>query len=554
LSDASAFLHALWDTKPSGTAVQLWRKSDNKNFTFVNFDAAESWVNSNAQTCDVYMAAGLAPKNGAPTKSRATARDIVGISGVWADIDVNGGPESKTGAAPNREAALALAECLAVPTIIVDSGYGIQAWWLFEEVWPFYTEDERDHAAKIVTGFQGALRAEAKKRGYSIDSTFDLARLMRIPGSFNHKGAKEVPVAILDDGGPRHTRSALEEVGKEYQTSKGSSLQLISGEGIQIELKSDASPPLLKLDQLRDIDDEFGIVWEHKTSNKTRTWSMSEYEFSLTNYFVNAGWTDQEICDALVYHRNRFEPSDPKGKNRVDRLSQTIGKVRATTNHRNEQAVAEKDRDEAVDQLAAISSDGGLDPVVTLGLFNRVLGGPEIKELVQFGRDPDTARYVLMLASGDEVALGGIDVVWNQDRFMQRFAVVTRHVAKAVKPAKWKEVLQALLSAATVREDVEDTRSYRAWVWVNEYAERRYSTDKNLACQVNDPFEHNGCIHVPLGPLHQYLRKIHGERIADVDLRQYLEAAGFDRKTINYMKENGSKSTRSYFVAPWERS
>jgi hypothetical protein len=158
-----------------------------------------------------------------------------------------------------------------------------------------------------------------------------------------------------------------------------------------------------------------------------------------------------------------------------------------------------------------------------------------------------------MLASGDEVALGGIDVVWNQDRFMQRFAVVTRHVAKSTKPAKWKEVLQALLAAATVREDAEDTRSYRAWGWVNEFAERRYSTDKNLACQVNDPFEQNGLLYVPLGPLHQYLRRVHGERIADVDLRQYLEAAGFERKTVNYMRDDGKKSTRSYFVAPWER-
>jgi hypothetical protein len=164
LSDASTFLHALWDTKPDGTAVQLWRKSDSKNFTFPNLEAASDWVTGNGPTCDCYMAAGLAARTGPPSRNRTTARQIVGIAGVWADIDVNGGPEGKRGAAPTFEAALELAESLALPTITINSGYGLQAWWLFHSVWTFETEAERESAAKIVLGFQGALRAEAKKR------------------------------------------------------------------------------------------------------------------------------------------------------------------------------------------------------------------------------------------------------------------------------------------------------------------------------------------------------------------------------------------------------
>lgn len=550
MSDANIFLHALWDSRPQGTAFQLWRKSDSKNFTFENVDAGEGWINVNGPICDVYMAAGLSAKTGPPSKQRASARAVVGIPGAWADIDVVGGPAQKTGVASSVDEAISLASHYCVPTILVNSGYGIQAWWLFEEVWPFYTEEDRDRAAKVVAGFQGALRAEAKKRGYTIDSTFDLARLMRVPGSFNHKGSPETSVELLDDGGPRYQVTALEEIGLEYQGIK-SNLNLITGAGVEIDVRPDASPPLIKIDQLRDVDDEFTLVWEHKASNKTRNWSMSEFEFSLTNYFVAAGWVDQEICDALVYHRNRFEPGDPKNKNRVDRLAQTIGKVRATTDYKREQATQEAAREEAVEQLAAIADEGGLDPVFTLGLFNRILGGPEIKQFIQYGRDPDTSRYVLALANGAEVNLGPIDVVWNQDRFMQRFAVVTQHVSKAVPAKKWKEILQALMSSAVVKEDAEDTRSYRAWDWVLSFVERRYSTDKNLACQSNDPFLSSGNLHVPLGPLHQFLRRMRGERIADVDLRQYLEAAGFERKTINYVKDDGKKSTRSYFVAPW---
>lgn len=550
MSDASTFLDALWSSKPEGTAIQLWRKNDSKNFTFQVFEPAVDWIEGNGLSCDVYMAAGLVAKTSPPSKQRGTSRSVVGIAGAWADIDVVGGPARKSGVAPTRDEARSLAEALCVPTVLLDSGYGIQAWWLFEEVWPFYTEEDRQSAALVVAGFQGALRAEAKRRGYTIDSTHDLARLMRVPGSFNHKGKTPSAVTLLDDGGPRYTRAALEAVGAEFQ-QQTSNLNLITGEAVDICLVATASPPADKIDGLRDVDVEFGQVWDHKPLTRTQTWSMSEYEFSLTNYFVTAGWSDQEICDALVYHRNRYEPGDPKGKNRLDRISQTIGKVRATTNHRREEGVAEARRNEAVDELAAISDEGGLDSVVTLGLFNRVLGGPEIKELTQYGSDPDTARYVLVLANGKEVPLGAIGVLWNQDQFMMRFAVVTQFVGKAVDGKKWKMILQALLSAAEIKDDEEDTRAHRAWQMVLEYVERRYSTDKNLACQSNDPFVMGGDLYVPLGPFHQYLRRVRGERIADVDLRQLLEAAGFERKSINYMKDDAKKSTRSYFKAPW---
>lgn len=494
------------------------------------------------------MAAGLAAKTTQPSKQRATKRTVVGIAGVWADIDVNGGPEGKTGAASDTSEALALAESLLIPTFVINSGYGIQAWWLFETgPWIFHEEAERDEAQKIVAGFQGALKAEAKKRGYTIDSTWDLARLMRVPGSFNHKGSRPAPVEVMDDGGPRFDRSALEAIGLEYQDQRASALQMISGEAIQVEVLSDAQPPLMKLQMLMDVDDEFKAHWNHQPTPKSKNWSMSEYEFSFANAMVAAGWGDQEIANALVFHRLYYEKGDPKGKNRADRIAQTIGKVRATREHEERVVADEQQREAAVDELAAISSEAGLDPVRTIGIFNRILGGPEIKELVQLGRDPDTARYALALANGREIPLTP-DEFFNLDKFRNRFAIVTQFRPKRVKADKWDEIVQALISAAHVREDVEDTRSHRALEWVRTYTERRTSSDKDAACQANDPFLWKDHLYVPLGPFHQYLRRVRGERIADVDVRQYLESAGFERRTVNYVKEGGNRSTRSYFV------
>jgi hypothetical protein len=531
--------------------VQLWRKSDHKTFTFQALDPAAAWVDGNSET-DCYMAAGLAAKATAPNKRRATKQQVVGIAGVWADIDINGGPEGKRGAARDLDEALDLCEVLLQPTVLVNSGYGLQAWWLFDDgVWTFNDTTERDAAQKVVAGFQGALKAEAKRRGYTIDSTFDLARLMRVPGGSNHKGPSAVPVELLDDGGPRHSRSKVEAVGEEYQHVKPSGLSLISGEGVEIEVKDHAQPNMTKLMQLWELDQDFKDNWNHNKTTKNAHWSMSEYEFSFVNVFTAGGWTDQEICDALVFHRLYHEPGDPKGKNRAERIAQTIGKVRATRQYEDDSVSEETDREQAADELAAIAGDGGLDPVRTIGIFNRVLKGPEVKTLVQKGRDPETCRYVLALANGDEVPLTP-DQLFNAEQFRNRFAVVTKFRPKRLKGDKWDEVVQALLDAADLHEDVEDTRGHRATEWVRAYTERRTSSDKDAACQANDPFTQSGNLYIPLGPFHQWLRKVQGERVADPDVRAYLEAAGFERKTINYMKDTGDRSTRSYFVAPLE--
>lgn len=550
MSDALTFLQALWSDKPESTAIQLWRKSDHKTFYYSAVAPAADWVDGN-QGCDVYMGAGLAAKEQSPNKKRATKQSVVGIAGVWADIDVNGGPDLKTSVAPTVEEAMSLAEALLQPTLLVNSGYGLQAWWLFETPWVFYTESDRNHAQLVVTGFQGALKAEARKRGYTIDSTFDLARLMRVPGSMNHKGAG-VNVCLLDDGGPLHQIDEVERVGGDHQSTQSTAGQLISGAAIEIEIHDGAQPPMMKLEQLVEAFPEFGHVWNHQITDKRKqkSWSMSEWEFSITNHLVEAGWTDQEICDTLVYHRLKHEPTDPKGKNRVDRLAATIGKVRATRNYESESEAAEANREQAATELAAMHGDGGLNPIQTLSLFNRVLGGPEIKEFIQTGRDPDTSRYLMVLANGDQIPIGPAAALINQDRFNERFMVVTKFLPYKLVAKKWRDVVQALLDACHVREDTEDTRSHRAIDWLLDYTEHRLSTDRDIACLVHDPFTSNGHVFIPLGPFHQYLRKIRGERIPDADVRSYLEAAGFERKTINYTKDTGRKSTRSYFTAP----
>lgn len=538
--DTTNFLAGLFDGKRIENGVQLWRKRDKTTFRFAELDQATEWILDN-QDSDCYVAAGLSSHNGGPTRSRTKSDEVIGIPGVWADIDINGGPDGKTGAAPDRDEALALAHSLIEPTFVVNSGYGLQAWWLFADgVWSFADDVEREEAAALVEGFHTALKEEATDRGIKIDSTFDLARLMRVPGGVNCKGASPVPVTLLDDGGPRYTRQQIEKVCCGRQEKVAGLDGRARPDGLVI--RSDASPPWEKLMMLSDVDDGFKRTWEHLPQAKSKTWSLSEYEYSLTNSFVAAGWKDQEICDALVYHRLKYQPGDPKGKNRSDRIAWTIAKIRRELRRDEKEAEAAN----AIDELAA-AEDLSRDD--TLHLFNTVLGGPTIRSLVQYGRDPDTCRYELEMVEGDPIPMGAAKNVITQDKFRERFMAATQFVPRKLKSDKWDNIVAALVKAARVHEEKDDTRAWQCWQWVNSYVERRYSTDKDLACQSNDPFEADRFIHVPLAPFQGYVRKVLGERVDQADLRQHLRAAGFERRDVEYVKSNGSRGTRSYYRA-----
>ncbi len=548
-------MHELWGTMPAGPGVQIWTKHDKRTSCFPEPSMAATYAVQQCESTDVYMAAGLAARVNAPVKKRALASAVAGIPGLWADIDVNGGPESKTGAAPSTDAALELASSLLEPTVIVNSGYGIQAWWLFEDgAWIFGFEAEREQAARLSAGFQAALRAAARDAGYGLDSTHDLARLMRMPGTFNHKGRHDeqfglVPVTLLEAEGPRYTVESLGgRAQKHMGASAGEALRTLSGRGVDITL-GDVNPPFERLEELREILPDFRKAWNHTRTPKTAEWSLSHWDMAIASYLVQANFANQEIADTLRYHRRKH--SDPGGKaDRLDYLQRTIAKARSAERFEEAEREATLEREDTADQMARLNEDGVAPPAVVVHLFNKILGGPAVKELVQNGRDPDLARFHLVLADGREVPIGPVSSLINQGRFRERFAVVTAHLPKLIKANRWDDVVQALLSAATIREEREDTKASLVIGWLDSYVDRRTSADKDGACQAHDPFVNGDELFIALGPFNQWLRKVQGERVASMDLKLQLEFAGFERRTVNYRRDDGSKSSRSYFAGP----
>jgi hypothetical protein len=128
---------------------------------------------------------------GRPEK-RGEEADVIGIAALWMDIDIKGPAHAK------KELPLSLQECLDFlddfplkPTLIINSGHGLHVYWVFREVWYFDGVDERKKARLLSDKFQSTLIQRAKEKGWDLDKTSDLVRLLRVPGTYNFKNPRE---------------------------------------------------------------------------------------------------------------------------------------------------------------------------------------------------------------------------------------------------------------------------------------------------------------------------------------------------------------------------
>lgn len=125
-----------------------------------------------------------------PERQRPLNDEVCGIVCVWVDIDLAGPAHGKAGLPPTRDEALRILAAIGLaPTMVWSTGHGIQAVWCLAEALLFTPgTPEAAAAARLVRDWNLTLAMHAHRLGrYVIDSTHDLARVLRAPGSTNRK-------------------------------------------------------------------------------------------------------------------------------------------------------------------------------------------------------------------------------------------------------------------------------------------------------------------------------------------------------------------------------
>src|SRR5690606_31934572 len=149
--------------------------------------------------------------------------NAIGIPGVWAELDVKGGGFKSTEQALEFIDEVCAKELKLQPTILVSSGGGgFHAYWLFKEFWMFDGKAEQQKGAALVERFQQLLRQKAREWGAALDSTGDLSRVYRVPGTKNFKydEPREVRVRQVVEGA-LYTPDTIEAVVEEHLADDG---------------------------------------------------------------------------------------------------------------------------------------------------------------------------------------------------------------------------------------------------------------------------------------------------------------------------------------------
>lgn len=158
------------DTKDG--KILLWRMYD-KTSSFVN-NAEEAIIKLQGlqNKNDIYMGCCLSDKNYG-RKMRCSAENVYAIPGVWADIDIANDIAHKKGNLPKTadEALKIISATEIEPTIIIHSGYGLHAWWLFDDLWVFNDQIERQEAMSLSQMWNSKLIQIGMNFGYEVDST-----------------------------------------------------------------------------------------------------------------------------------------------------------------------------------------------------------------------------------------------------------------------------------------------------------------------------------------------------------------------------------------------
>jgi hypothetical protein len=180
----TSFLNALYGQEPSGwlevryladgeKPVQRWYRPRE-----VPLDKLQA---GNQVGRNVYFGVGLRRKRG------GKKGDVLGIPALWADLD----GKDFSGGKPEALAALDRLPSDLSPSLVLDSGHGIHAYWLLEPTVALNGSGETERVEGILRGLAQHLGGDP--------AVADVARIMRLPGFLNVKDPENpVPCQLLE--------------------------------------------------------------------------------------------------------------------------------------------------------------------------------------------------------------------------------------------------------------------------------------------------------------------------------------------------------------------
>lgn len=543
---------------PDNTAALVWSLPSKRNRWAATAERlVKEALALDAKGEDVYIGVALRnPKT--VTVGRGGNSDCTHLLALVIDIDIGTNGDKKR-RFPDIETALAAVRRAfpIPPTLIVASGGGLHLWWLFREPLDLSDPAVRAEAELVAMAWNRRIIDVAAADGYAVDSVYDPARVLRVPGTHNRKYGTVRPVHLVESNATAHydLSDFRDAMGEEALQAAQSSKVAVTVSGERLILSPDAKPDLDKLEALRANIDKVNQLLSRAPACYTflRDHSASAFDLALANIAVRAGWDDQEVANLLVW--NRAKHGDDL-KLREGYYAKTIAKARAgydgTLKAAREAAAAtEFARAEDISAVAKIPDPEERRAEILLLLAGAT--GVNVARIVSNGRDP--ARYRVITASGDTLFVESTDRLMMQKAWHALGIETNSKVpADPLSPKNWHRLVAQLAQVVEFESEEDSFENL-----VNEYL--------SGAVEIEDP-EHrdqrNGILQSRRPALIEGRPALHlssfthwladgGQKMERSNLKARLKALGFATRTVFYGKTGHGRTSTTYWVASTAR-
>ncbi len=525
-----------------------------KSYWLSDAETIDELLANNAHA-DVYFGIGLSPQNYGPN-ARCKSKDVCVVPGLWADVDYAHALHQKQNLPPTKADVVGLITSSLPPhlqpTITIHTGHGYQFYWLFKEPFVIETAQERVEIEDLCRRWQYTLKYHAASRGWEVDSTFDLSRVFRLPGSLNRKG-DPVPVTCEQTCGDRYNPEDFEQVLVDIDPAHDGEIAGLLSEDknpLKIVVSAKAEPPFSKFEALRKFSTLFKKTFDGERSDKTADTSLSSHDLSLANLCVEYDWSPQEIANLIIAFRRKHAQTERKFSKalRVDYLNRTI-------------LLALKDRDrveadEALEdasvQLSRHRDDPGTvsapDVHSLKANLQKVLGVKIHRIWKYLGDDP---KYEIELESKQKIMLGSVTNLIQQGNLRNLLAAHCGVLLPRFKADAWDKYATLLLQACDPIDTGGET-SVRDMLagYVRQYiTASHFASDWRMAVLDGVPYIKDGRTFVFGSALRAWM-KICAEPMSPKEMGVIFASMGIKPKKQNFnmVNDDGSKTNTTASV------
>lgn len=560
MDEIRTYLNALFENKPNDAYIVIFQTPLNRANFFLDVEKAAAFVEKIKNTpAEIYNACGLQKEDVGPMK-RGTKENIVAMPGFYIDIDIKDVVHKNTALPSTYDEAVSLVKENGFdPTMIVHTGHGIHVYWLFKEPEVFKTPEDLKKFEIMSRRLQETIKQKAAKSNWSLDSTHDTTRVLRVAGTFNQKDGNKLKVVIKENSGPRYEQitSVDEFLIDESELEKFTQAPTKEEQTIilnNITLSPMAVPPAEMVDWLCDIDPKFKATYQGKRDPKSfpkGKATPSEYALSLASIAVQAGWSDQEIADLIIDWYRRHGHDIGKAT-RGDYIARTLAVAKKDVD-----AEFVKDYDKNIKPTEGTQYHEVVDPEgeKTKKRLSIELGFKIIR-LVKYVREKHPYFVMYTDKKKDnptgEVRFKTEDHLIKKDKFTSAvFAQINQYVA--IAPRKWPGVVTKFTEIMeTVVPSESSFIAGRMSEWISDYLEskRPYTVDETAGSK--EPFVHNGHWHIYKDPFSRwcYNHRGHLEGIEKTELDLVLVGAEEQRFNPKSPSDPNKRTTRRAFKIP----